>query len=50
MKKPKPGAEGAIDKMPRRTKKKVRYFKDLSLGEIWVAPSRTHTEALFYAF
>ena len=36
--------------MPRRTKKKVRYFEDLSLGEFWEAPSRNHTEALFYAF
>ena len=50
MKKLKPGAKGSIDKMPRRTKKKVRYFEDLSLGEFWEAPSRTHTEALFYAF
>ncbi len=36
--------------MPRRTKKKTRYFEDLLVGESWEAPSRTHTESLFYAF
>ena len=36
--------------MPRRTKKKTRYFEDLEVGESWEAPSRTHTESLFYAF
>ena len=36
--------------MPRRTKKTPRYFEDLKVGEVWEAPSRTHTESLFYAF
>ena len=36
--------------MPRRTIKKTRYFEDLKIGEAWEAPSRTHTESLFYAF
>ena len=37
--------------MPRpKTKKITRYFEDLEIGEFWEAPSRTHTEALFYAF
>lgn len=36
--------------MPRRTKKTQRYFEDLEIGECWEAPSRTHTESLFYAF
>ena len=36
--------------MPRRTKKTPRYFEDLKIGEYWEAPSRTHTEALFFAF
>lgn len=36
--------------MPRRTIKKTRYFEDLEIGEAWEAPSRTHTESLFYAF
>ena len=36
--------------MPHRTKKTPRYFEDLKVGEVWEAPSRTHTESLFYAF
>ena len=36
--------------MPRRTKKIPSSFEDLNIGECWEAPSRTHTEALFYAF
>ena len=36
--------------MPRRTTKTPRYFEDLKIGERWEAPSRTHTESLFYAF
>ena len=36
--------------MTRRSKKTPRYFEDLKVGETWEAPSRTHTEALFYAF
>ena len=30
--------------------KKVRYFEDLEVGQTWITPARTHTEALFYAF
>ena len=36
--------------IPRRTKKTPCYFEDLKVVEVWEAPSRTHTESLFYAF
>jgi len=34
----------------RPTGKKRRFFEDLNVGERYNIPSRTHTEALFYAF
>ncbi len=34
----------------RPTGKKRRFFEDLKVGERYNIPSRTHTEALFYAF
>jgi len=36
--------------MPVRRHVSQRWFEDFSVGEKFYAPSRTHTESLFYAF
>lgn len=36
--------------MPPRRHVPQRYFEDFEVGEKFYAPSRTHTESLFYAF